>query len=65
MHLRATDAEQILNKVETASLIGVSVSTLDRMVKRGDFPKPLRLSLRRVGWPLSVVLSWIASRPNA
>ena len=56
-------ADRILNKKETALLIGVSVSTLDRMISRNEFPPPRQLSPRRVGWPLSLILAWISARP--
>jgi predicted DNA-binding transcriptional regulator AlpA len=68
--MRAADAkklpdgtDRIINKKQTASLIGVSVSTLDRMIRRNGFPQPLQLSTRRVGWPLSLILAWISARP--
>jgi predicted DNA-binding transcriptional regulator AlpA len=64
MNAIASGADQILNKRQTASMIGVSVSTLDRMRKRKEFPPPIEVSLRRVGWLLSVVQAWIASRPT-
>jgi predicted DNA-binding transcriptional regulator AlpA len=53
-------ADRIMNKEQTASLIGVSVSTLDRMIRRKKFPQPLQLSPRRVGWPLSLIQAWIS-----
>lgn len=43
--------------------LGISVSTLDRMVKNGQFPRPVALSSRTVGWPSDVVERWQASRP--
>ena len=58
----ASGADPIVNKKETALLVGVSLSTLDRMIARNDFPRPLQLSLRRVGWPLSLIQAWISSR---
>ena len=57
-------ADTILNKKQVAAMIGVSISSLDRMIKRGEFDQPRQLSPRRVGWPLSYVQAWIASRPQ-
>jgi predicted DNA-binding transcriptional regulator AlpA len=51
-HAIASGADPIVSKRETALLVGVSVSTLDRMIRRKEFPRPLQLSVRRVGWPL-------------
>jgi predicted DNA-binding transcriptional regulator AlpA len=42
--------------------LGVSASTLHRMRRQGDFPKAMKISLGRVGWPRAVVEQWIASR---
>jgi predicted DNA-binding transcriptional regulator AlpA len=56
--------DTILNKKQVAAMISVSVSTLDRMVERQEIDKPRQLSTRRVGWALSYVQAWIASRPQ-
>ena len=57
-------ADTILNKKLVATMIGVSASTLDRMVKAGTFPHPQKISPRRVGWRFSTVQDWISSRPQ-
>jgi predicted DNA-binding transcriptional regulator AlpA len=41
---------QIITKPELAAERRVSVDTIDRMVKRGLLPPPLRLSPQRFGW---------------
>jgi predicted DNA-binding transcriptional regulator AlpA len=48
-------ADPILSKSHVAILRGVSLSTLDREVRRGRFPPPEEASLRRRGWRLSTV----------
>ena len=58
----AAGADPVLSRRQTAALVGVSQSTLDRMIARGEFARPLRISLRRVGWPLSGIQAWVASR---
>lgn len=60
--LRAAGADPILDKSLAATLADLSVSTLDRLRKDKLFPEPLKLSARRVGWRLSTVQNWIASR---
>jgi predicted DNA-binding transcriptional regulator AlpA len=37
----------------------VSDSTVKRMVVDGRFPKPMRISARRIGWPARDVKAWI------
>ena len=55
----------ILRQPEATKLTGLSRSTLRRMVERGDFPPPLRLGLRSIGWLEDEVLRWLESRPRA
>jgi prophage regulatory protein len=40
---------------EVASDLGVSTRTIDRMVRAGKFPKPIRLSAHCVRWPAAAV----------
>lgn len=56
--------DDIVAKRETAKLCGFSVSTLERLLARNEFPSPILLSPRRVGWPRSVVLEWRSKRPQ-
>lgn len=41
---------------------GLSRSTIYLLVSRGQFPAPVRLSERAVGWPASDVHGWIERR---
>ena len=43
---------------EVVRLTGISGSTMNRMVLDGRFPKPMRLSPRRIGWPAREVKAW-------
>jgi predicted DNA-binding transcriptional regulator AlpA len=53
--LRIVGADPMLSKREVAALRGVSISTIDRMVRRGEFPPGEMVSPRKRGWRLSVV----------
>lgn len=44
---------------------GLSKSHLYAMIRRGEFPAPVRLSARAVAWRESDVMAWIESRPSA
>jgi prophage regulatory protein len=44
---------------------GLSTSTIYAMMARGDFPRPVRLGKRAVGWPEHVVREWLESREQA
>ena len=39
-------------------LTGLSRSTIYRLVDKGDFPKPIKLSPRIIGWEEEAVLRW-------
>jgi predicted DNA-binding transcriptional regulator AlpA len=42
--------DQFLTRAELAAERRVSVDTIDRMVKRGELPRPRKLSPRRHRW---------------
>ena len=43
--------------------LGISPSTLERLIKKGLFPRGRALSSRTVGWPAEEVEQWLATRP--
>lgn len=45
-------------------LTSLSRSTIYRLIKKDDFPKPIRLSANRSGFRLSEIESWLESRPT-
>ena len=57
--------ERILRRPEVEARIGLSRSTIYAQMADGDFPKPVRLGKRAVGWPESAVAQWLASRSAA
>lgn len=44
------------------AVVGVSRSTLFRLIAAGEFPRPVALSERTRAWPSSEVEKWIAER---
>ncbi|MBQ7609334.1 MAG: AlpA family phage regulatory protein [Desulfovibrionaceae bacterium] len=40
----------IMSKKEVAAALGICLSTLEKNVKKGLFPPPIKHSLLRVGW---------------
>ena len=44
---------------EISELLGISVSTINRLIKRGDFPKKLKLSPRRIVFMKNEINEWI------
>jgi prophage regulatory protein len=50
---------------EVKARTGLSRTTIHRLIKAGDFPAPKSLGVRAVGWKVSAVKDWCASRPDA
>jgi prophage regulatory protein len=44
---------------------GLSRSAIYAMVAAGDFPSPIRLGARAVGWTSTSLQSWMSERVNA
>jgi predicted DNA-binding transcriptional regulator AlpA len=51
-----------LTKAEVIGLTGISKDTLDRMVSQGEGPPCVRLSPRRLGFPVAGLRAWLQSR---
>ena len=54
--------KQIETIRESAKAIGVSYSTLRRMIAAGDFPKPIQISQRRKGILISKRNAWLEKK---
>lgn len=50
----------IIRRKEIIKLTGLSWSTIMRMVASGEFPPPVKICVRSVGWKKSDVDSWVA-----
>ena len=55
----------VLDLPGVATTLCVSPSTVQLMVRQGEFPEPRQLSGRRVGWLTIEVAAWAASRPKS
>ena len=47
---------------EVSNLLGISVSTINRLIKNGDFPKKIKLSPRRMVFMKREIDEWIESK---
>mgnify|MGYP001597473537 FL=1 len=54
--------DEILRKPRVLALIGIGNTSLYAAIKRGDFPAPVKLGVRAVGWRRSDIETWLASR---
>jgi len=55
----------ILREADVARADGLSVSTRQRMILRGEYPAPRQIGKRLKGWLSSDIELWLASRPVA
>lgn len=58
-------AMHIVRRPEVERLTGLSRSTIYRLMAAGEFPKPVKLTGKAVGWQLSAIAEWLAQRPLA
>lgn len=54
--------DRILRRREVEETIGMSTSWIYLAMNRGEFPKPIKLSSRAVGWTQSSIESWLEKR---
>ena len=54
--------ERILRKSTVLNAVGISGPTLWRWIKNENFPQPVSLGGRSVGWLQSEVADWIEAR---
>jgi predicted DNA-binding transcriptional regulator AlpA len=54
--------KRVLPKKRAAAFLGYHVATLDRMAKRGELPKPIRLSVRLRGWRIGDLIDHLDAR---
>lgn len=52
-----------LTRQQAAQFVSLSEAMMERLVSRGEFPKPRMLSSKRVGWLVCEVRAWCLSRP--
>lgn len=57
-------AEEILRLPRVIAMIGMRRSWIYQAVAEGQFPAPVQLGRRAVGWRRSDVETWLASRKH-
>ena len=54
--------ERILRRSEVERLTGLSRSTIYLLMTKGQFPRPVKLSERAVGWRACDIDAWLQER---
>ena len=49
---------------EVSELLGISVSTINRLIKNGDFPHKIKISPRRMIFMRKQIEEWIENQSN-
>ena len=57
--------KQIIKLSEVKGVVPLSTASIYRLIKKGEFPKQIKLSERSSGWLLSEVEQWLDSKVNA
>lgn len=57
--------KRLLTRPDIEALTGLTCSSIYRLMRRGEFPEPIRIGERAVRWPEAEIEAWIASRPRA
>jgi prophage regulatory protein len=55
-------AEQIRKLLEIKNRVGLSGSSIYRLIQEGKFPPPIKLSERSSGWLESEIDQWLEER---
>ena len=55
---------RLLTKKQLRDLIPLAYSSIWELMRRGEFPKALRIGRQRVAWREEEVREWIDSRPR-
>ena len=50
---------RILRRTEVQFMTGLATSTLYAMMEKGEFPKPIKLGRRAVGWRERDIMDWV------
>ncbi|MEP1202007.1 helix-turn-helix transcriptional regulator [Tateyamaria sp.] len=57
--------DPLLRKPAVLEATGLSSATLHRILRTREFPAPVRITSRTLGWKASEIQAWIDSRPTA
>lgn len=55
-------SQEIIRRKQLETRVGLACSTIYAMMARGDFPRPIKIGRRAVGWRSEDVERWLKSR---
>ncbi len=57
-------SDRVVRLTEVVHLSGLSKSAIYEMISKNQFPAPVRIGARSVGWRHSEIQQWIETRPT-
>jgi prophage regulatory protein len=51
----------VVSRPQASRMVGVAEATIERLEKVGEFPKPIKLSPRRIGYRVDDLKAWLAA----
>lgn len=55
----------LLRMTKVENLVGFKKSTIYSLIRTGDFPTPIQVGARRIGFRSDEIDRWVKSRPRA
>ena len=59
-----TTLPKLLRRREVEAEIGLSRTTIYRLMAEGNFPRPIRVGPKAVRWPRAEIEVWLQGRPR-
>lgn len=57
--------KKLLTRAEVETRVGLTCSSIYRLMRSGEFPSPIKVGPRAVRWPSNEIEAWLAGRPRA
>lgn len=57
--------KKVVNLQELIAILGISKSTLYRLIDAGSFPKPFKLGVRLNAWRVETIETWLMTKGGA
>lgn len=57
--------KRLLRKAEVSSVVGLSISSIDRLEAKGMFPRRVALTPKTSAWDSDKIAEWVAQRISA
>lgn len=56
--------DRLIRKPELCKILGLSKTTIEKLVRTGSLPSPVKITGYAVAWRQSDISAWIASLPS-